>query len=79
MVETDKGYDTADIIAACRKLSVTLHVTSHVPRTTVSPVGTAFDGRTMWQAGDQTALEVRKRIKEVFGWLKSAGAWARGV
>ena len=65
-VGADKGYDTADFVAGCRKLGVTPHVAR-------KKTGSAMDGRTTRHAGDQTSFKVRKRIEEVFGRLKTVG------
>lgn len=65
-VGADKGYDTADFVAGCRRLGVTPHVAQ-------KKSGSTIDGRTTRHAGDQTSLKVRKRIEEAFGWLKTVG------
>lgn len=65
-VGADKGYDTAEFVAGCRKLGVTPHVAR-------KKTGSALDGRTTRHAGYQTSLKVRKRIEEAFGWLKTVG------
>jgi IS5 family transposase len=56
-VGADKGYDTADFVAGCRKVGVTPHVAR---KKTVSVI----DGRTLRHAGYQTSRKVRKRIDE---------------
>lgn len=53
-----------------------LAVTPHVAR---KKTGSAIDSRKTLHAGNQTSLKVRKRIEEVFGWLKSVGACVRRV
>jgi len=35
--------------------------------------GSAIDGRSTRHAGYRTALKIRKRIQEAFGWLKTVG------
>ncbi|GAB4181207.1 MAG: hypothetical protein Tsb0017_21000 [Geothermobacteraceae bacterium] len=35
--------------------------------------GSAIDKRTTRHAGYHTSLKVRKRIEEVFGWMKTTG------
>lgn len=62
----DKGYDTHDFVAGCRKAGVTPHVAA-------KRTGSALDGRTTRHAGYKTSLKVRKRIEEAFGWLKTVG------
>jgi len=63
----DKGYDTRDFVSACRKLAVTPHVACNQHRTRPS----AIDGRTTRHPGYAISLVVRRRIEQVFGWLKT--------
>jgi transposase len=65
----DKGYDTADFIAGCRGRDVTPHVacTSDVRRRS------AIDGRTTRHPGYAVSQRKRKRVEEIFGWLKTVG------
>lgn len=65
-VGADKGYDTADFVAGCRRIGVTPHVAR-------KKTDSAIDARRMRHAGHQTSLAVRKRIEEAFGWLKTVG------
>lgn len=62
----DKGFDTADFVAGCRERQVTAHVAAKTK-------GSALDGRTTRHATDNLSLRIRKRIEEVFGWLKTVG------
>jgi transposase len=64
----DKAYDTADFVAEMRRLRVTPHVTQNTKGRR-----SAIDGRTTRHAGYTVSLRVRKRIEEVFGWIKTAG------
>ena len=68
-VVADKGYDTRDFIADCRKRGVTPHVASHTTRRG----GSAVDGRTTLYACYVASQVVRKRIEEHFGWDKTVG------
>ncbi|SHN14922.1 Transposase DDE domain-containing protein [Rhizobacter sp. OV335] len=68
-VAADKGYDTRDFIAGCRKRGMTPHVASHTTRRG----GSAVDGRTARHAGYAASHIVRKRIEEHFGWAKTVG------
>jgi len=68
-VAADKGYDTRDFIAGCRKRGVTPHVASHTTRWG----GSAVDGRTTRHPGYAASQVVRKRIEEHFGWGKTVG------
>ena len=65
----DKGYDTKDLVKEMRGMNVTPHVAQNVKR----PGGSAIDGRTTRHAGYQISQRKRKRIEEVFGWMKTVG------
>src|SRR5271154_4836707 len=69
----DRGYDAASFIAALRARRVTPHVAIDGR---VSKCGrvrrTAIDGRTTRQPGYALSQRARKRIEEVFGWIKSS-------
>jgi transposase len=62
----DKNYDTRDFVAELRSLQVTPHVTQNT-----SNRASAIDGRTTRHAGYSVSLRIRKRIEEVFGWMKT--------
>lgn len=65
----DKGYDTRDFVAGCRDRNVTPHVAQNAqPRRR-----SAIDARTTHHAGYAISQRVRKRIEEVFGWMKTVG------
>jgi transposase len=68
-VAADKAYDTKDFVAAMREL----HVTPHVSQNEKRPGGSAIDRRTTRHAGYQVSQRKRKRIEEVFGWMKTVG------
>ena len=63
----DKGYDTAGMVERLRDLNVTPHVAQNVNRSG----GSAIDGRTTRHEGYKVSQRKRKRIEEVFGWLKT--------
>jgi transposase len=63
----DKGYDTKDFVTEMRSMNVTPHVAQNDKR----PGGSAIDGRTTRHAGYQVSQRKRKRIEEVFGWVKT--------
>jgi hypothetical protein len=65
---TDKAYDTADFVAEMRRLGVTPHVSQNDKGRR-----SAIDGRTTRHPGYAVSLRVRKRIEEVFGWIKTVG------
>lgn len=66
----DKGYDTKDFVKEMRGMNVTPHVSQNTKR----PGGSAIDGRTTRHEGYQVSQRKRKRIEEVFGWIKTVGA-----
>jgi transposase len=68
-VAADKGYDTRDLVAEMRGMNVTPHVAQNDKRRG----GSAIDARTTRHAGYKTSQRKRKRIEEVFGWLKTVG------
>jgi IS5 family transposase len=64
----DKNYDTHDFVKDLRALAVTPHVAQNNTNRR-----SAIDGRTTRHAGYQISQRKRKRIEEIFGWLKSVG------
>lgn len=64
----DKAYDTRDFVAAVRRLQVTPHVAQNT-----SHRSSAIDQRTTRHAGYDVSQQKRKRIEEIFGWLKTIG------
>src|SRR5438105_2143837 len=67
-VAGDKGFDTQDFIAGCRALGVTPHVAQNTTNRS-----SAIDGRTTRHPGYVVSQQKRKRIEEIFGWLKTIG------
>ena len=65
----DKGYDTQDFVKEMREQNVTPHVSQNTKRSG----GSAIDGRTTRHDGYQVSQRKRKRIEEVFGWVKTVG------
>jgi hypothetical protein len=63
----DRAYDTRDFVAELRDRCVTPHVAQNV-----SGRRSAIDGRTTRHPGYRASIRIRKRIEEVFGWVKSA-------
>ncbi len=68
-VAADKGYDTKDFVQEMRGMEVTPHVAQNLKRAG----GSAIDERTTRHAGYQISQRKRKRIEEVFGWMKTVG------
>jgi transposase len=67
----DKGYDTADFVAAVRALNVTPHVAQTTGRRS------AIDGRTTRHSGYVVSQRIRKRIEEGFAWIKTTGGFRK--
>ena len=65
-VGADKGYDTGEFVTTCRSFQVTPHVA-------MKQRHSALDRRTSRHAGYAASQRVRKRVEEVFGWLKTVG------
>lgn len=65
----DKGYDTQQCVAELRAAGATPHVAQN--DTATHP--TAIDGRTTRHAGYAVSQRKRKRVEEIFGWLKTIG------
>jgi IS5 family transposase len=64
----DKGYDTRDFVADLRISGITPHVAQNIQARRRS----AVDGRTMRHQGYAQSIHARKRIEQVFGWIKQA-------
>ncbi len=72
-VAADKNYDTNGFVKAMRELKVTPHVTQNHGKSG----GSALDGRTTRHGGYAVSQKFRKRIEEVFGWLKTVGLFRK--
>jgi len=66
-VAGDKAYDTREFVASVRALGVTPHVAQNTARRG----GSALDERTTRHPGYTTSQTKRKRVEEIFGWLKT--------
>jgi IS5 family transposase len=62
----DRGYDTHGFVAATRELKVTPHVAQNN-----SNRRSAIDERTTRHEGYGVSQRKRKRVEEVFGWIKT--------
>ena len=65
----DKGFDTRAFVAGCRDLLLTPHV--------AQKQRSAVDARTTRHAGYAISQRFRKRIEEVFGWMKTIGGFRK--
>lgn len=66
----DKNYDTRQCVAELRQLGVTPHVAQNTSRRR-----SAIDGRTTRHPGYVTSQRLRKRVEEIFGWMKTVGGF----
>jgi transposase len=62
----DRGYDTRGFVAATRAQNITPHVAQND-----SNRRSAIDGRTTRHEGYGVSQRKRKRVEEVFGWMKT--------
>jgi hypothetical protein len=65
-VAADKGYDCQAFVKACRERKATPHVAQKKRYS-------AIDARTTRHAGYAVSQRLRKRVEEVFGWVKTVG------
>lgn len=71
-VGADKAYHRRDFVEACRQREVSPHVACkdgmQVP---------GLDARTTAKPGYQVSQRIRKRVEEIFGWIKTVGGLRR--
>lgn len=65
----DKLYDTRTCVTDLRAVGATPHVAQHASARHPS----AIDGRTTRHAGYAVSQRQRKRVEQIFGWLKTIG------
>lgn len=63
----DKGYDQRKFIKSARAAGLTPHVAQKIP------THTSIDERTTRHPGYEVSQRRRKRVEEVFGWMKTVG------
>jgi transposase len=66
----DKGYDHGDFAEQLRAQDVTPHLARRNS-------GSTIDGRTTRHPGYELSQRIRKRIEEIFGWLKTVGGLSK--
>ena len=71
-VGADQGYYWQSFVDGCRERKLSPHVACREGRRLEG-----LDGRTVSQPGYQTSQHVRKRIEEIFGWIKTVGGLRR--
>jgi len=64
----DKNYDVRDFVDTLRNLNVTPHVAQNDTNRK-----SAIDSRTTRHPGYAVSMNKRKRVEEIFGWLKTVG------
>lgn len=64
----DKGYDYPAFVAELRHMRVTPHVAQNTTQRR-----SAIDGRTTRHRGYAISQCTRKRVEEIFGWMKTVG------
>jgi transposase len=64
----DKGYDCRDFVDELRRMQVTPHVAQHTKNRRSS-----IDARTTRHPGYAMSQRTRKRVEEIFGWMKTVG------
>lgn len=69
----DKAYDTKDFVKEMRGMNVTPHVSQNQRRAG----GSAMDARTTRHPGYEVSQRKRKRIEEIFGWMKTVGMFRK--
>ena len=74
----DKAYDVAQFVHDLRHRTVTPHIAidGHITKTGKRR-RTALDRRTTRHAGYEVSQRCRKRIEEVFGWIKGSAGLAK--
>jgi transposase len=65
----DKGYDIGAVVADLRPLRVTPHIAQNTAHR-----ASAIDARTTRHEGYAISQRIRKRVEEVFGWMKTVGS-----
>ena len=69
-VAGDKAYDAKAFVAGTRALGITPHVAQYESG---HHRGSQIDARTTRHAGYRVSQRVRKRVEEIFGWMKTVG------
>ncbi len=64
----DKAYDTREFVQSLQTLNATPHVAQNCPGRK-----SAIDGRTTRHPGCAVSQRLRKRVEEIFGWMKTVG------
>ena len=68
----DKGYHAGGFVESLKERGITPHVATVEGRKT-----DGLDGRTLRSAGYQLSQRARKRVEEIFGWMKTVGGFRK--
>jgi transposase len=71
-IGADKAYHQKGFVQGCRDRKIAPHVAC---KDNLNVAG--LDGRTTLQQSYQVSLKIRKRVEEIFGWLKTVGGFRR--
>ena len=71
-VGADKAYHTREFVENCRQQGIAPHVAQVEGRKT-----SGLDGRTTRSKGYKTSQRVRKKVEEIFGWMKTIGGFRK--
>ncbi len=69
-IGADKAYDMREVVDGLRSMGVTPHVAQY---SETAHRGSAIDARTTRHPGYAISQVLRKRVEEVFGWMKTVG------
>ena len=64
----DKNYDTRELVRELRRMNITPHVAQNNTNRS-----SAIDERTTRHAGYEVSQRKRKRVEQLFGWMKMVG------
>lgn len=68
----DKGYHESQFVKQCRERGIRPHVACRVNREVEG-----LDQRTTQGTGYQKSQRIRKRVEEIFGWMKTVGGFRK--
>src|SRR3954469_24542814 len=69
----DKGYDSAQLVEQLRREGVTPHIAQNIS----GRRGSNVDGRTTRHEGYAISQRCRKKVEEIFGWMKTVGGFRK--
>ncbi len=69
----DKSYDTRGFVGWLRGRKIAPHVAANTKR----KGGSAIDGRTTRHDSYSVSQRIRKKIEEIFGWMKTVGGFRK--